>query len=121
MKSRKVPITAARPETSPSRSAPSTNYTRQGEQFVKQAPEPFRNPQPSARPMGGKTVQDNSVRKPVAGLAKSAPNNNIGAVGISGSAGRGSENGHVAGRSQPRKSGSPFNQGKSTRPAFYGR
>ena len=35
--------TAARPETSPSRSAPANNYTRQAQQFVRQSPEPFRN------------------------------------------------------------------------------
>jgi hypothetical protein len=47
--------TAARPEHQPSRSSASTNYTRQAQQFVKQAPEPFRNPARGANPLG--TVQ----------------------------------------------------------------
>jgi hypothetical protein len=44
--------TAAKPQHNPSRSAPSTNYTRQAEQYTKQSPEPFRNPARGANPLG---------------------------------------------------------------------
>lgn len=44
--------TAATPQHKASPSAASTNYTRQAQQFVRQSPEPFRNPTRAANPMG---------------------------------------------------------------------
>lgn len=123
--SRSVPITASHPTTSATRSQSANNYTSQGEQFVKQSPEPFRNPQPSARPLGVKSVVDSPDQKPQSGLQKASPKLPIAAVGFKGSLAVGREKGKVAGRSQPSKSASPFNQGrytqsKSTKPMFYG-
>lgn len=45
------PRTGASPQMNPSRSRSANDYSRQGEQFVRQSPEPFRNPQPSANPL----------------------------------------------------------------------
>jgi hypothetical protein len=142
--------TAQKPEYTRRKPAPATNYTSQAEQFTRSAPEPFRNPQPSANPkvqapyetgsskpyptFAGTRVSINDgvnpSKAPSPSRSKSVsggyPGANIAAVGISGSKGRGSENGKVAGRAQPRKSGNPFTQGrftqaKSTSPMFYGR
>jgi hypothetical protein len=142
--------TNARQEVTGRKPASSRNYTTQAEQFTKSAPEPFRNSQPSANPKplppketgtskpyptfaGTRvSVSDgvNPSKAPSPTRSKSVsggyPGANLAAVGISGSKGRGSENGKVAGRAQPRKSGNPFTQGKftqakSTSPMFYGR
>ena len=130
--------TAAKPQYNRVKPAPATNYTQQAEQFTKSSPEPFRNPQPSQNPnplppkQSGDGVGRGAAYKPFAGSRVSVSDGyknvnvasaakKVGPVGITGSAGRGSENGHVAGRSQPKKSGNPFNQPKAKRPSFYGR
>jgi len=130
--------TAASAEYKRRAAAPAQNYTKQAEQFTKSAPEPFRNPQPSQNPnplkpqQSGDGVGRGGAYKPFAGSRVSvsdgyknvnpaSASKNVAPVGITGSRGRGSENGKVAGLAQPKKSGSPFNQAKAKRPSFYGK
>ena len=133
--------TNARPEYSRSRSSSANDYTRQAQQFIKQAPEPFRNPQASAnpKPMQPKDTGTSKAYQPYKGsrvsqaMPTSQPQRNTPAVGISGGSqsGMGSENGKVAGLSQPRRVGDVYNQprgkavggygGRGGAPSFYGR
>ena len=63
--------TAASPQHKPSRSAPSTNYTRQAQQFVRQSPEPFRNPTRAANPMSGNVPSVRQTINPLGGRVMS--------------------------------------------------
>lgn len=118
---------AASPNHSPSPSSGSNSRNAQLEQWNSQAPEPFRNNAPGAN-LTLPTPQESGAGgayKPFAGSRVSISDGyttklggNPSAVGIKGMAGRGSEQGRVAGRSQPKKSGNPFKQPKAS---FYGR
>lgn len=136
---------AASPEHTPSNASGNTMSGKQLDSINSQAPEPFRNPRPGAKltlgspqqsggpnkayqPYRGSrvSVPDGDHPSTAASVSNSAdkntsfPRGNSSAVGISGSRGRGSENGKVAGLAQPRKKGNPFQQPKAQH-SFYGR
>lgn len=120
-------------------SLPAQNYTRQAEQYTKQSPEPFRNPQPSVAAMNTLPPKDSGEPQSAAGgggytgfkgnrisikqgiQTSSGKSTNYAAAGIMGTRGRGSELGKVAGPKQPRKIGPPQFPSGSKRPSFYGR
>lgn len=111
---------------------PQSGTDSKAESFVNQAPSPWDNSQPSSNPttgapqagpsvkvggLGGKTGAGGVPRGGSAGYG-SAPRANVGAVGISGTRGKGSDNGKVVGKQQPRRVGNVFNQPSAK---FYGR
>lgn len=109
------------------------NDNNQLAQWLDQAPEPFRNAQPSQNPqkyqtgpsskvggIGGKTGAAGVASGSLAGSAGigSRPTSNFGAAAAGPKGGLGQENGKVVGKSQPRRVGNVFNQPKAK---FYGR
>ena len=103
------------------------NDNGQIDQWVKQAPEPFRNSQPSANPRSassstavspaGYEVNSGPAKSASAGFGKS-PMTSTAGVGVAGDRGAGREHGKVVGKAQPRKVGNVFNQPSAK---FYGR
>lgn len=133
------PITSATLMQNSSRSSSANDYTKQAEQYTRQSPEPFRNPQPSARPTvpktydsgasttGGKSGAYTNYKgiEASSSIPTSKPNANPGGVGIQGrgpNSGMGSNNRLVVAGNTPktRRAGNPFSIGvKSAK--FYGR
>lgn len=103
------------------------NDNGQMDQWLKQAPEPFRNSQPSANPrnyptgpsakvggVGGKTGVAGAMTGSAGYGSSPQANMNAASAGV----GKGQEKGHVIGKSQPRRTGNNRNQPVAK---FYGR
>lgn len=117
--------TGAKPEYNASKAK--LNDNGQIDQWVDQAPEPFRNSQPSANPRNFQSSPKNDfgysqfestsgLRTGGSGGYGSQPRANMSAASAGG--GLGQEKGKVIGKSQPRRAGNPKNQPQAK---FYGR
>lgn len=92
------------------------NDNGQIDQWIKQAPEPFRNSQPATNPRSSPIGTTGAGYKPTGGLAGSTPKANLNAAAAG--VGKGQEKGKVIGKSQPRRAGNPKDQPVAK---FYGR